>query len=483
MIYKGFIGGSYESQSFTAAQMRTVNLYPERVEDPAATSPQILCPTPGVELITATNSTQGRAHAYLAGRELAVIGGSFLEIAQGGTPTHIGNVAVTPNPATLSYNGEGGGEVLITSGGIAYLYTLASGAFATISALNSKASMGAQLDGYFLVLDQVTGTMYSSQLLDGATWTTGTMFAQRNSAPDPWIAMYVHGSYIWLLGSETSEVWYDAGASPFPFAKHPSGLTPYGIAAPFSGAVCDNSLLWLGTSKSGGAVVMKASGFTPEPVSTYPVQLAMGSYDVVSDAYGDSYNEAGHTFYVLTFPSARKTWVYDLQMGQWHERGTWESGAHDYTEWGPRCHAFAFSEHRWLHGTGTGVYRSSIDLGSDVDSRPIRRMRQAPALNQENQRIPYTSLELDLDRGQGLVTGQGEDPQIVLQMSDDGGRTWGPEKPASMGKMGEYGKRVRWERLGTARRRAYRVYVTDPVPTRLTNAYLLTAGESMRRAG
>lgn len=476
MNFKDFLGGSYQSQSATVDQERTVNFYAEKIESPGATTRIALWPTPGVETIATFTNTGGRAHIAVGGREFFVIGTALVEMDSSGAATWRNPslpLAVDSNPATLSSNGDGGDEIFVTSGSNGYLLTLSTNAFAQITNLDGKATMGDSLDGFFLALDHKTGTFYSSLLLDGTTWTTGIMFAQRNAAPDPWISMRVLGQYIWLLGEQTSEIWYDAGSAPFPFAKHPSGLIQYGIAAPFSVTVCDTSLMWLGQSKNGRGFVLRASGFSPEVVSTYPVQYAINGYQNITDGYGDSYNDAGHTFYVLSLPTANKTWVFDLQIGQWHERGVWNPAQQaDFTLWRPRCHAFAFGEHRWLDISSGNVYRMSSSLGFDVDGLPIRRIRRASCLFNENQRLFFDWIEVDLEPGLGLATGQGSDPQVMLRMSRDGGKTWGPERMRSAGKIGEFFRRLRWERLGMARRMVFEVAVTDPIPWRLAGAYL-----------
>lgn len=481
MRYPNFIGPSYESQAVTADQERTVNLYEERIESPGGTSRVALYPTPGVELIHMSAAPQGRANAYYAGRQFIIDGSFFFEIDSDGNVTFHAFVATDDKPATISYNGDGGGELFITSGGNGYLFVLATDTFSTIAALAGKATMGEQLDGYFLALDANTGTFYASDLLDGATWQTGVMFAQRNQAPDPWWSMIVNGKYIWLMGSETGEVWYNAGSSPFPFSPHPSGFITWGTAAQWSPKVCDSSLVWLGASKAGHGSILRATGFTPEVVSTYPVEYAIGRYGEIGDAYSDCYKEAGHTFYQISFGKANHTWVYDLQMQAWHERGTWDTVSNVYTLWRPRCHAFAFGEHVWLDVGGGGVYRMAIGLPNDINELPIRRLRRAPALQQENERIYYPGLELDLEPGLGLVTGQGEDPQVMMRMSNDGGKTFGMERWRSAGKLGEYGKRVRWLRLGAARRRVFEVAFSDPTPWRLTAAYLIGIAEPQQR--
>jgi len=478
-----WIGPSSQSQVATADQERTVNFYLEKSDSRGATAEVVLCPWPGVELIVATNSSDGRAHIFINGEEYAIQGSSLIQYDTDGVPTFRGTVAVDTNPATISSNGDGGGQLFITSGSNGYLFDVITKTLTLIAALTGKATMGDQLDGYFLALDEDTGTFYSSELLDGATWNTGVMFAQRNSSPDPWVAMKVKGKLINLQGSQTSEIWFNNGSSPFPFAPHPSGNQPYGTGAPFSVAVCGDSLLWLGASKDGKGMVKRAPGFTPEDVATYAVAFAINSYPITSDARGDGFSYNGHDFYILSFPTANKTWCYDLQMQAWTELGSWDPAhlANDYGVYRPRYHALAFGEHRWLHATGTGLYRM-VPLGTDVDGLAIRRERIGPTLEAENERMFFSRFELDLEPGLGLTAGQGSDPQVMLQTSNDGGKTWGTERWRSAGKIGEYLRRVFWDRLGSARRRVFKIVMTDPIPWKITNAYVrLERQESSER--
>lgn len=471
MEYKGFVGGSFPAQAVTLDQERTVNWYEERSESQGATSRSALYPTPGVTELDSVTGSPGRGHFSMGGREFAVVGGTLYEVSSAGAYTSRGSITLNSTPVTFSSNGDGGGELFITSGGNGFIFTLATNVLASVAALSGKADVGAHLDGFFLALDRSTSTLYVSELLDGTTWNTGTMFAQRSAAPDPWVSMKILGRYIWLLGEQTSEVWYNAGGA-FPFELHPSGLIPYGCSAPESPAVGDAALYWLAGSGIGSGYVMRTTGFTPEVISHAPLELALRKYATTSDGFGECYSEDGHTFYVLSLPVAGITWAFDARSGKWAERGTWIAERGGYTSWRPRYHAFAFGQHRILDSVTGSLYRLGTDLGLDVDSRPIRRLRSGPGLQSEGRRIYYTAFELDLDPGLGAVTGQGSDPQVGLRYSNDGGRTWGPEIFRSAGAIGEYGKRVRWERMGQSRRRVFEVTVSDPVPYRLTAAYL-----------
>jgi hypothetical protein len=467
-----FIGGSYQSQAVTADQERTVNWYTEKMESPGGTSRAMLYPTPGVEQIGAASTGPGRAHFYMDGREFAVIGTTFYEIDEAGSLTSRGTVELDANPATICSNGAGGDQLFVTSGGNGYCYDLTANTITQITALNGKATQGDHLDGYFLALDANTATFYISNLLNGLSWSVGTDFAQRSIAPDRWLAMKVLGRYIWLFGEQTSEIWYNTG-NTFPFEVHPSGLIPYGIVAPFSAAIADKQIMWLSTTRTGGTRVASAAGFSPEIVSDYALTHALESYaGTLSNSIGDSYQERGHRFYLITFPTQEATWAFDGETRQWAERGTWTPSENRYMAQRARWHAFAFGQHRVLDSVTGSVYRQGIDVTTDVDGLLIRRMRRSPALMVENQRVYYAAFAVDMEPGLGLQSGQGSDPQVMLRLSNDGGKTWGSEHLKSAGKQGAYQRKVKWNRLGHGFRRVFEISVTDPIPWRITNAYV-----------
>lgn len=468
-----FIGGDYQSPSFSVDVERTINLFLERQESPGAAAPMVLFKVPGVAPIATAMGSPGRAHWSGNNREFAVEGVSFVEIDISGNVTTRGTVATDANPATICSNGDGGDQLFVTSGSNGYVYDLTANTLTQIAALNGKATQGDYLDGYGLVLDAATSTFYISALLDFSTWATGIDFAQRSDSPDPWLAMRVFGIYIALLGEQTSSFWFDAGTSSFPFAPHPSGRIPFGINAAFTLSVGEGSMFWLGRSSVGQRTVYRASGFTPEPVSTFPLQAEFQRYENVESAQGEIINWQGHTFYLLHFPAPTDiTWCYDLSTGVWFQWGTWISEQNEYQAWRPRWHAMAFGEHRMLDSQTGSVYRLDASVHTDVDERPIRWLRRAPALSAENELIFYQSFELDVEPGVGLVNGQGEDPQVMMRQSRDGGKNWSSERWRTAGKVGAYLTRIRWEQCGSARKMVFEVAGSDPVPTAITGAFL-----------
>ena len=86
------------------------------------------------------------------------------------------------------------------------------------------------------------------------------------------------------------------------------------------------------------------------------------------------------------------------------------------------------------------------------------------------ERFAVDKIRLDMETGVGLATGQGSNPQAMLQISKDGGRTWSRERWATIGAIGKYRNGVEWARLGQCRKFTAKVRITDPVKTVITAA-------------
>jgi hypothetical protein len=196
----------------------------------------------------------------------------------------------------------------------------------------------------------------------------------------------------------------------------------------------------------------------------------------MSDALGYTYQQDGHSFYVLIFPTANTTWVYDVSTGVWHERAGWSAG--QFTRHRSNCQMSYNGEIVVGDYENGNIYAFDLDVYADNGAiqRWLRSWRALPTGQNDLKRTAHHSLQLDCETGKGLILGQGSDPQAMLRWSDDGGHTWSNEHWKSMGKIGEYGYRTIWRRLGMTlkiRDRVYEVSGTDPIKIAIMGAELI----------
>lgn len=471
--YPGFLFGSYEAQSPIADCEALINMYPETSESPGAKSKMVLYPTPGVEAFTTTPTPHVGGRGMFTngdGRVFGVTGLRLYEYLTDGSYVERGTVTGDSNPAYFCSNGDGGNQLGICSGGTVYCYDLLTNTLTT--ELSGAYTHIGMLYGYFVALDSATSRVRQSDLFDGTTWDP-TDYFERSIGSDGWIAMLVTTSgYIWLLGPQSGEVWYNAGTFPIPFAPHPSGLDLPGAAAAFSLTQVNSTVTWLSTNKDGGYQVLSAQGFRPSRISNHAEEYLYSQALTLADGIGQTYRSRGHIFFLLTLPTANQTRGYDFTTNMWHQRGTWDAPNNIYVSWRPVYHCFGFGKHL-MSDVGSGyVYEMNDDFTSDITGLEIRRVRRAPAINRGNRLISYGKFELYLQSGNGVVSGQGVNPMVLLRVSNDGGRTWGPERRCGSGPLGKYGTRVFWEMNGQARDRAFEVTVTDPVAWAWIDAFL-----------
>lgn len=481
MRYQGFCGPSNQSQSVIANCERLVNWRYERIQSPFAPVEAALYPTPGRQAYAEVSAIGSREYFVAEGRFFAVIGGGLYEVDGTAGTTLLGAVAQDGNPAQMAYLNASGGQLCIASGTNTYHYNLTTGVFQQV--LTGETTMIGAIDGRFLSFNRVTGQVRLSASNDGTTWTAQA-FA-RSAAPDRWQAMVIGIGEIWMIGEETGEVWYNSGASPQPFALNRGSLFQYGTIAPFSARKVGDSIVWVSSSKDGAGRIIRARGYTPQPISTYAVETALGGYaraSTIGDAETLSYELEGHLMAVFSFPSGPGTWAVDMETGSWVELGSWNAPLNRFDAWAPRVHAYCFNKH-FVGDRATGIIAELDTAFGDDLGATIRRLRVGPPIMASSrQRIVVSRFEVLLEAGLGTATGQGVDPQVMLRTSYDAKR-WSAERMASAGRMGQYQARCVFTRAGSSETLwVPEVSVSDPIPWRLTGAEIDGLGISQRRA-
>ncbi len=459
-----FIGGAYLGRSPNVNAQECVNLYP--VVDKEGGKVLALYPTPGLKLWLNLDLDDNPTRAtYVMDNYLyAVIGNTVYRIARDRTSLAMtGVIGTASGQIFMVHNTNSELMIVDVAGGKGYILSgvnvteIADADFINPSGLTWQ-------DGYFIVTEKNTQRFWISGLNDGTSWDA-LEYATAEGLPDDAEAIISDHRELWIYGSQSTEVFYNAGSPDFPFSRIQGSFQNIGIGAAASIAQLDNTLFWL----DNWLTVRRAQGYTPVVVSSPQIDYQISLYDMVSDAIAFSYVHEGHAFYVLTFPSADRTWVYDVVTGFWHRRSSFPNDPEG--RWRANCYALFNNQHLvgdFQHGK---IYELDHKTYTD-DGKTIKAVRTARAVNVDGRTMFFNEFEVKIQSGVGTVRGAGSDPQIMLQWSDDGGHTWSNEHWRSMGKIGEYNKRARWIRLGRSRDRIFKVMITDPVDRVLISAHL-----------
>ena len=464
----GFVGGAYEAPSITQDAQALINWYPEvdPTKAPGERGVIALYPTPGFfGRVYFGAAVEIRAMWVIpGGQKLYVVAGSGLyEVNTSYVGVLVGTLATSSGAVSISDNGT---SLYLSDGPTRYYYTWGTGTFATIAdGAFTGASRVDQVDNYIIYF-QPNGNQWSATDI-GAVTTSALSFGRKDSASDNIVTGIANKREVFILGERTSEVWTDAGLFPFPFQKLAGTNMQHGCAAPLSLARLGESFAFLSRDDRGQNVVVMMNGYIPGRISTHAVESAISKYSVVSDAVGFSYQQGGHEFYMLTFPTADETWCYDLASNLWHKRARRSLDGVLHRD---RANCSAFFNGEVLVGDYESglVYAASLTTFYDYQDGAsvgnlVPRIRRCRHITADLNRVYHHELQIQFQPGVGLASGQGENPQAMLRWSDDGGHTWSNVRSASIGRMGEYKNRVRFTRLGASRDRIYELTVTDPV--------------------
>ena len=468
------LGSTYVARSVNAADARMVNLFPEIVPE-GGKEPAFLNRCPGLKFQNrvGVGPIRGLWSHQTNGDDFYVASGNeFYKLTSlTGTPVKLGNISGT-GPVSIADNGT---QLFIACGAKGYIYNESTDVFAEITDPDfAGATTVCYLDGYFVFNQPDSQIIWVSQLLDG-TSVEPLDFASAEGSPDGVVGIINDHKELWVFGTDTTEVWYNAGGQDFPLAPIQGAFNEIGCLSPWTIQKLDNSIFWLGTDPRGDGIVYRADGYKGQRISTHAVEWQIQQYPDLNEATAYTYQQDGHGFYVLNFPSANTTWVYDASTNAWHERAGFVDG--DFTR--QRADNMCNFQFETVVGDFENANIYTLDLDTYADNGQIQRWlrswRALPTGQNNLNRTAQHSLQLDIQAGVGLNDGQGSDPEVMLRWSDDGGHTWSNEHWVKIGKIGQYGRRAIWRRLGMTekiRDRVYEVSMTDPVKTTIMGAEL-----------
>jgi hypothetical protein len=495
------LGAAYTARSVNAADNRMVNMFPEAVPE-GGKEAGFLSRTPGLRFLCEVGTGPIRGLWAHKSFLYVVSGTQFYSVSTDYNVVLRGSVAGT-DPVSMVDNGT---QIFIAAGTAgSYIYNTVTTAFSAITDPDFEGALQVGfLDGYFVYIQPNSQSVWVTSLYDG-TSIDPLDIASAEGSPDNLVGMIVDHREVWLFGESSVEVWYNSGGADFPLSRVQGAFNEVGCGATYSIAKMDNSVFWLGSDTRGRGVVFRANGYAAQRVSNHAVEWQIQSYGNLSNAISFTYQQDGHSFYVLTFPSVSKTWVFDITTNSWHERAGLENGLFVRHRAATQAN---FNRETVVGDYEDGnLYAYDLNVYSDNGQKQkwLRSWRAISPGDNDLKRTAHHSLQLDCEAGVGVSGGrvyqtlltesglsidtesgldlllyddpgiESADPQVMLRWSDDGGHTWSNEHWRHIGKIGEYGRRVIWRRLGMTtklRDRVYEVSGTDEVKIIVIGAHL-----------
>lgn len=476
MRFKGFIGQAYTLRSVNAECQRCVNMYAEidevgtlkdgEVDFLVGVAGKRLLATIGVGPYRAQYTTTNGILYVVSGNGLYRVSNLWVGTLVGTLQTSIGPVSMADNSVNLMIvDGNNLYYLSVYDNGVTTPFTLSTDAnFIGSSLVTVADSQFVFSKGNLFYLSYPAGSAVgqSYQIFPNSTQSTNSLqtivgfaWQQRNL-------------FIYCTG--VTEIWFDAGsAAANPFQIVQGGYMQIGASATFGIQQAANALFWLGQDKNGYGMVYKNNGYAPSRISTHAIELALNSYGDLSGTTCWSYEEEGHNFVAFNVPSAGTTWVFDDTTSMWHERQQLSGGVFDRD----RAQTLGFAYNTRVAGDYQNGNLYALDSSVyDDNGSPLVAIRASPHLSSDMNRVFHHKFQLDFEPGVGIPFGQGSDPQVMMQFSDDGGHTWSNELWTGLGKEGIFKDRAIWRKLGQSRTRVYRVMISDPVKRILIGASL-----------
>lgn len=449
-------------------------MYAEPVEQEGRTD-MVLYGTPGRALFSTIGGGDVRGQLTASEVHYAVVGTRLYSVTSTGTTADLGEIEGS-EPVAMSFNGQ---QLDIVAELKSYSFDTPTVTLTEIGDSDfEQASDVSNLAGRSLFSVKGTGRVRYSDLLDSTSFD-GLSYFTAEAESDALIGLKKVGNEVVLGGKDTTEWWYATGDNDTPYARTSTAAATVGWVSRDSAVVLDNALTFVGRDgRAGGRGVYRAAGYTPEKISTPEVDDYLEKVADPTTLRAFPYQQRGRIEYVLTCPQ-EWTLAWVLSKGedgqtrsQWCPRksGLWTMGAEPTGGWDART--FALNGSKQIVGSDDGnLYELQAETYTE-NGEGIVREATSQQVHRQGRMFRVKTLELDLETGVGLTTGQGSDPQAMMCLSVDGGATWSSPRTATMGAVGQTRWRCLWTVVaGGIRQCIFRFRISDPVKVAILGAW------------
>lgn len=490
---------------------------------------QYLASVPGIKFMQRISSSARCRGAYVSSVGLSsqnqqenafvVFGGVLYRIDWVGNVSRLGNVALGSGRVTFAETGGINPYLLVADGSNLWAYNLLEGgALRRITLPERVTGDGGQINpshvavvgGSVVINDRTSGFLYYSVPYPlnsdkREVFQTQVVAGQRVPVTDPanqykilkteedafdWMfydsygvqqffnaesssdnvrAIAAIGPNLYLFGYKTVEIWQRGSGEDSTWQRQSyTTNASNGIQAPNSIAICGSTLYYLGSGESYAKGVLMVSGQSYKKISEDWLDKKLLG-ETGDSAYAFAYAEGEHNFYVLQLNNLQETWVYDTETKEWHQRTSRVLSSGDETRW--RVSSLIWFKGKFIAFCNDGcMYEHTDDYWfedyADQGKLPMIRHRQGAVVVDEER--PFIFNELAVECNVGCWADYRLQPDLLLEVSKDGGNTWGNVRTCKLGRTGDYSHRVRYHNIGYNRLCVLKVTYAHPTSLELT---------------
>lgn len=464
-------GPSYQSRSRPLSSQITQNWYQQFNE--AGKDKYVLLPFPGLKVLGNKEGIDRGFHR-MAETLYQVKGTSLYSIDKFGTHTLKGDI-------------PGIGRAIIADDGInmfivadlkVWQYSTDTDLIIEVTDVNITGAKSVDFfNNQFIYTFDKFSTI--SNVGDGSA-ANGLNIIGEETLPDNLVRDYVYDEVIYRMGVRSIVGWYNSGVGSPPIEKLQGRLFTIGLGAINSVAETDQYFYWLGDD----FCIYRASSGREEKISTDAISNEVASYIKTDDAIGNTFTFEGQNFYQITFPSGNKTFVISESLGAngWFELSSGVNSPLSSSKYQGTSFISAYGKNYVADVDNGSVYCLCLDTYTN-NGLPLQRIRTTQSVNgslagANGKRVQMSEMNILMETGTGLLSGQGDDPRIMIEYSDDGGNTWNAGSWPRIGRLGEFVLQVKWYNLGSFYDRIFRISTSDPV-----NYSVYSATIDLRLAG
>jgi len=453
------------------ANARLINGYPE-VSGDDGKSQFALYGAPGLtRWDSASYAGAERGMIELSANELiAVLGNQIVSYDAVGADTLLTNI-VGSGRVIMARNRASPPQIgIVTSAG--QYYVLEAG----VLTLNADTDLPAPnsidyLKGKFLY-GIPDGRIFASATDDG-TSISALAFDVADSNADGLVRVFVNAGFLYAYGPKSLEIWQadpSLAGQPFPFSPVQQDIE-YGLSGAHTVAKFEKALIWVDQNN----IVRYGRDGSAERASTHAVERSIEALTATQKAemVGSVHAWQGHETYTLK--GANFTWCLDLPLAKksGFEKAWYERESYGLDHW--RVNSSILFAGKYILGDEDDGKLYSLDPAAQTENGADHVLEiHCPHSHRFPERMIVDGIEIDLVSGVGLNTTDdwNADPEIMVDFSEDGGKTFQCERRAKIGRQGEYRQTVRLNRWGrcTKKGRIWRIRASAAVLKAINSA-------------